>query len=55
MGTLPEAIEVILAILTLLGGLYGLFSLWLVLGFFRLPRYSPEEPLYPPVSILKKV
>lgn len=53
MGTFPEVIEAILAILILLGGLYGFFSLWFVVGFFRLPRYSPEEPLYPPVSILK--
>jgi ceramide glucosyltransferase len=53
MGTFPDALEAILAILTLLGGLYGLFALWFVVAFFRLPRYSPEEPLYPPVSILK--
>jgi len=53
METFPEVTEAILVILILLGGLYGLFSLWCVVGFFRLPRYSPEEPLYPPVSILK--
>jgi hypothetical protein len=46
MGTFPEVLEAILAILTLLGGLYGLFSLWCVVGFFRPPRYSPEEPFY---------
>ena len=53
MGTFLEVIAAILLILTLLGGLYCLFSLWCVAGFFRLPKYSPKDSLYPPVSILK--
>jgi ceramide glucosyltransferase len=53
MGTWAEIVKFILALVILLGGLYGLFSLFCVVEFFKKPKGSEIEHLYPPVSVLK--
>ncbi len=57
MGTWAELTAAITGFVVLLGGLYGLFSLFCVMEFFRPPGRSQANrsrpSSYPPVSVLK--
>jgi ceramide glucosyltransferase len=53
MGAWAEVVKFILVLVILAGGLYGLFSLFCVIEFFRRPKRLQAEHLLPPVSVLK--
>jgi len=55
MPTFSEIIGLLLTLLILAGGLYGVTSLLCVLRFFRPTKAVSREIAYPPVSILKPV
>ncbi len=45
----------VLALLVIAGGIYNLFAIFCVAGFFAMKHSRPDEISYPPVSILKPV
>ena len=53
IGTWAEVVEFILVLVILLGSLYGFFSLFCVIEFFRRPKRLQTEHHFPPVSVLK--